>query len=263
MNKKQAYCCLNCSNLSPCNGAIDCDVCCEDCGDMSTCKGSAFLDKDDKFYLSYNYTANYSANEMGSGSDDIDCINVNELPSYNSSFAIELEILSGNNPLYNGSYDFSNSKTCCGISCCTNEDPISPSLTQESTIKTIIKDNFFTTVSISTPAHDYDGECGVETTTNSNGIYQGNLAIIDGSFCPCGYCEDIDTESEGAAGTIEKYRKKTKGFGSISFSTELKLYNSNGEEVEDPWSILNPPDPFDSCNPIRTATAPGCHFFAP
>jgi hypothetical protein len=225
---------------------------------MSTCKGSAFLDKDDKFYLSYNYTANYSENEMGSGTDDVDCYG-DPLTSYASTFAITLEILSGNNPLYNGSYSFSNSASCCGEECCS-EDGHS---TQWRNIDTTIENNLFKTVDTFSPAHKSDGSCGQKYTDNSNGLYVGTLGIIDGSFCPCGYCEDTDEEYPGYAGSIQKYRKKTSGFGSISFSTELKLYNSNGEEVEDPWSILNPPDPFNSCNPIRTATAPGCHFFAP
>ena len=36
MDQKQAYCCLNCRNLPPCNAASgNCKECCEDCQDFS------------------------------------------------------------------------------------------------------------------------------------------------------------------------------------------------------------------------------------
>jgi hypothetical protein len=224
---------------------------------MSLCKSSAFLDKHDKFYLNYKYSANYSEREKGSGTDDGNCYG-DPLPSYESTFAIELKILPGKNPLYNGSYSFSNRASCCGEECCS-EDGHS---TQWRNIDTTIKNNLFKTVDTFSPAHKSDGSCGQKYTDNSNGLYVGTLGIIDGSFCPCGYCEDTDEEYPGYAGSIQKYRKQTGGGGSIIFGREVKLYNSNGEEIINPWSIIPYPEPYDACTkPIRSVLAPGCHFF--
>lgn len=252
MTEEKAYCCLNCKASANCCGACgECLACCAECEDMSKCNSIAYVDKNGELYLKYNYNANYNSTETTFGTDDVDC---DPDRSSASNFSIRLEMNSGEDPLYNGSYSFSNSRSCCGESCCNAESGGA----QQSTTKTNIKNNFFETVTISTPSEDFNDDCGIETTITSNGDYVGNLGIIDGSFCPCVGCVDDEYEIMHNWGK-EKGRIKTQGYGSVTFFEKVKTYNSLGQIVSNP--ILG--TAYDPCNPIRTIHAPACHFFHP
>jgi hypothetical protein len=54
MDQKQAFCCLNCANLPPCNAAAgNCVPCCKDCEDINGCATTAYFGKDDRIYKKY------------------------------------------------------------------------------------------------------------------------------------------------------------------------------------------------------------------
>lgn len=89
----------------------------------------------------------------------------------------------------------------------------------------------------------------------------------------CG-CDCDKIYSGSSIGTPPYYMHRTKdatspscGFlkdndhyasGTVTFIDLLETYNHLGELVSNPI----PSTPYDPCNPIRIATAPGCHFFA-
>lgn len=255
MTQKQAYCCLNCTASANCCGACgECPACCADCGDTSVCSSSAFLDKNDKLYLRYNYNSSYQYTDTYLGTDDVDC---DYKRGSQTVLNINVNILFGEAPLFNGGYSFSNHDECCGLHCCYNDIGGAQMLE----IQTSIKNNFSSTVTTSTPTRDYNDDCGVKTTTRSSEPYNGIANIIDGDFCTCGLCVDEQYEETHPWG-IEIGRTKSMGRGVFSYFQEVKLYNSNGEEIEDPSSIISYPG-FDPCNPIRNVFAPSCHFFAP
>jgi hypothetical protein len=219
---------------------------------MSKCSTTAYFGKDNELYLKYSYSSNYSYTATLFGTDDVDC-------SYDrgstSNLSISVTINSGEDPLFNGSSSDSSHGQCCGLNCCYGE--IGGEQTLQS--NTSIVNSFFETVTTSTPSKDYNDDCGVVTTTSSNGNYAGDLIIVDGNFCSCGVCaNDYDYEIMQSWG-IESGHTQTQGFGTLTFSEKAKTYNSLGQIVSNPI----PETAYNVCNPIRIANAPGCHFFAP
>ena len=97
----------------------------------------------------------------------------------------------------------------------------------------------------------FEADCGGEKTEGSGEIGYGSLPIgfpiVEAKNGECNLPNSNDPF----------YSIVTSG--EIDFVEELKTYNKEGEIVEDPI----PEDPYDPCNPIRTANAPGCHFFHP
>jgi hypothetical protein len=109
------------------------------------------------------------------------------------------------------------------------------------------------------------------TTFTSKGICIDDCEECNSEFCfGCGCtCERVFTNTSTSTPSNFTPRDVTgpacdgvvpEGTSlTIDFNTPLKTYNYLGEIVADP----TPGTAYNPCSPIRTATAPGCHFFAP
>jgi len=239
MDKKTAYCCLNCANLPPCNAAAgDCVACCKDCGDTSSCKTTAYFGKDDKIYLAYSatwFTWSTEYNWLVDRELFSETIN----GTYNSI---------KNETIVNGQTTFNSWN--CGSCLCGQGPDTSYSLgttTYNGKTSTYVWSNKGLCIDdCEECSSDQCFLCGctcgkIFSGTSTGGI--PSITIIDASAPSCGMFKD-DTHDSG---------------GTVSFIIPLKTYNSLGEIVADPI----PENPYDPCNPIRIANAPGCHFFAP
>ena len=256
MTKEQAYCCLNCTASANCCGACgECSACCEDCGDMSACKSSAFLDKNNRFYLKWEGThSGYSMQSDWHFDDDrcidhsVNYIQMTPISSFDSDGKCEIEFSSNTNY----------SKTCCECECNRNEGGRNILMFGNEKYN-------ITSYSFGAPTQDPDGE-GCENLRSYSERLQG-----DGFGCPnpseqeeeqyshntaCVYEEEYNSDQDCTTTTIKSYIKAT-----VSWTKQLHLYDSNGDLVGSPWSILPAPDPYDPLDPIRVVNAPGCHFF--
>jgi len=232
MTKKQAYCCLNCSHLSPpCDGAIDCNICCEDCGDTSACKSSAYF-KDGSFYLNHTTTITFNLNanftnglavfeDSGSGTSTYTS-KQNKCLS-NSSYTSSTTFDDGDQ-----FYDQTGcgGTECYGCSCSDNEE-----------------------------CWTVDRRCGPDCCGTSSASCD---TCIDDE-CPgfnsgCNGLECICTSPEDdCEGTYE-----TANTAKITFEDPVKLYNKEGQDV---GNIIGAT--YDPCAPCEIWSAPACHFFAP
>ena len=253
MTKEQAYCCLNCSATGNCCGPCgECNPCCEDCGDTSTCKASAFLDKDDNFYLKWQGTYSSQYSKTDSEFNDTTCIDNTHVDAAHSVSSFD----SDGNCKNSYSSNWVNSKSCCECDCSDNAGGYKVSI--------IGDENSLTTTTTAGPStEDPDGE-GCENLDGYSITEPG-----PGLGCP-GPSEREEkqnsrTISSGGSGddnyiisTLSSNLKAT-----VTWNTSLSLYDSKGDVVEDPWSILSAPNPYDPLNPIRVVSAPACHFFHP
>ena len=239
MDQKTAYCCLSCTNLPPCNAAAGtCAECCKDCRDTSSCTTTAYFGKDDTIYKAYTTTWFSWGTEYNWLADQ--------------EFASE--VINGtynsikNETLVYGQSTF-NSWCCGGFDCAHGPDSTYSKSTTTYNGKT--STNVFSSKGlciddceecISDQCFSCGCTCGkIFSGTSTGGI--PSITTIDASAPSCGMFKD-DKHDSG---------------GTVTFIIPLKTYNSLGEIVADP----TPATAYNPCNPIRTATAPGCHFFHP
>jgi hypothetical protein len=243
MTKEEAYCCLNCGESAGCCGPCgECSECCKDCGDTSSCVTSAYFGKDDKIYKAY--TATYF--------DWYTQYNwlVDREASFGSINGTYESIT--NETLKYGSTTF-NSWMSDGGACDIGPDTMYTKSTTTYNGKT------------STNVSSNRGLCGCND-------FDGCLGLFADYCFECGCtCDKIFSgSSTGGVGTIPKVDASAPSCGmfkdgthdrggTVTFIIPLKTYNSLGEIVADP----TPATAYNPCNPIRTATAPACHFFHP
>lgn len=243
MDKKRAFCCLNCTASANCCGACgECPECCKDCGDTSFCVASAYFGKDDQIYKAY--TATY----------------FDWYTEYD--WLVDREISFGS---INGTYKSITNETLIYGSTTFNswmreggECEIGPDKTYTK-IATTYNGKTYTTVYTDKGlcgcnnfedclgyATDHCFQCGCtcgKIFRSSSTLPVGTIPKVDASAPSCGMFKD-DKHDRG---------------GTVTFIIPLKTYNYLGEIVASP----TPQNPYDPCYPIRTVSAPGCHFFAP
>jgi hypothetical protein len=257
MNQDQAFCCLNCTNLPPCNAAAgNCAPCCKDCGDTSNCYSSAYF-KDGEFYIDYSATINTSYSQTGDGCP---AFYGKSRSSYNASISSKRnEIWSatrsidtdgigddsgtiiiqgsdscGNPTCVGGGYSLDLSQYYCYIPInlnCSNGETIYPPLEEycNPTIQCLTK--------------------AMPPIVAVNGCNTAPNVLPKNEICSgeeCGdFCEENTVETNSSSITINFYSK-------------VKLYNSQGQEV---GNIIGAT--YNPCNATASWSAPGCHFFAP
>jgi hypothetical protein len=233
MNEKQAYCCLECANLPPCDAAAgNCAPCCSDCGDTSICQTSAYFGKNDKIYKGYTTTWSYWAKAYDWDADK-------EL--FNESIGGSYDSIK-NEKLVFGSTVFNS--WLCG-SCLCGEGPETAYSLSTTTYEGKTSTTEWSNKGLCRDDCEDCGEC------DCNAIYKGSfnsnnvpfIPTIDASAPDCDMFKDSNTDSKGT----------------VTFIVPLKTYNGKGEIVQDP----TPNRQYDKCHPIRIASAPSCHFFAP
>ena len=236
MDKKTAYCCLNCTNLPPCNAAAgNCEPCCADCGDTSSCTTTAYFDGSN-FFKDYIYTATKSSSYLfyalyGDG-------NFGGYENYTSTYDTSKEIPCSKNgsrldqddsaSFDNNYYSYNGATT---------------------TFTTSYEDCDDCPRTTTGPSSCVNGSAITETSCSSPEECFGCIFDVDCSLAcvPFTTCE---------AGTI--YRAFAKYKTEITFKNPVKLYNSSAEDVGNIISAN-----YNSNNPARSWSAPGCHFFAP
>ena len=246
MTEKQAYCCLNCTNLPPCNPAAgNCVSCCADCGDTNSCITTAYFGKDDQIYK--GYVATYFAwGTQYNWLVDQEFQSASWNGTYNSltneklvfgfstfnSWNGQDECGGGPEEFYNNRTDTYSGKTATGTTsvrgaCSDCFDCEDPDL-------------------CSYPNSKYLFQCGCTCNKVFNDTFPLDLPffpIVDASAPSCGMFKDATHDSGGT----------------VTFIIPLKTYNSLGEIVANP----SPISPYNPCQPIRHAYAGGCYFFAP
>ena len=248
MDKKQAYCCLNCADLAsccqPCN---ECPSCCLDCENMSGCKATAYFDGSNfykDFIFTFTNSTNYSIRNvdtncefgiinLGSGLTNEystlkkpgeECSTIGMVhPSINFCFEGYEYLTSYNGLTYSterlcdGSYEvnYGDGKCAAGVvdsgaTSCPNTDKVDD-------------------------CPDFgEKECNVPECYPA---------------CNPTPCED----SEFFHSTYRSSRS-----AKIIFVNQVKLYNKKGEDV---GNIIGAT--YDPCAASKGWFAPPCHFFAP
>ena len=241
MTKKEAYCCVDCRVSANCCAECDkCTACCEDCeiDPREYCPLSAYFGKDNKIYKEYTATYfSWGTNYNWLADGEFETGNINGRYSSRT-----------NETLKHGSSTF-NTWLCGECLCGAGPDV---SYTKSTTIydgkiATTETERKGSCRDCDDPPCDentFGGGCSCEAEyKNSSKGGVGGIPIIDADAPSCNMLKD-DTHDSG---------------GTVTFTIPLKTYNSLGEVVADPI----PNGPYDPCNPIRRAYAPGCHFFAP
>jgi hypothetical protein len=237
MDQKQAYCCLNCTNLPPCNAAAgNCIPCCADCGDTSACKSIAYIDQYNNFFEGYIATRSYYYEE---GDPNVmpftyQTYYKDSIGATYDSIKNKITILSAvsiakesnyssvcNDPEQDGEYWYISSNTYS----------VDEKITEEESCIT-----------------SSDGGCPIWKGCPNYPVKYPTV-LTNYSFAPkmpdCPQPNNYSTDIRN-----------------VSWKNALTLYDNKGEPVKDPWSILGAPSAFNPCAPIRTVGAP-CHFFAP
>ena len=255
MDTKIAYCCLHCSDQKNCCGPCgECEACCKDCGDTSACKSTAFLDKDDNFYLKWQGTNSTQGAGTNFHFDYAYCIDhsVSNTSNSNSEFDSDgnCKISYFSNTVY--------SKQCCECDC-----PQNPGGIQFMYEGDEISSTFTETRGASTDPEEDPGCNGMQgfSYTETGGGYgcpgpSEQNEKVNTETTVCQYEEEYHSEQNCLTTTINSSSKAT-----VTWNTSLTLYDSEGNPVANPWSMLPAPDPYDPLNPIRVVNAPGCHFF--
>ena len=237
MTQKEAYCCLSCRDLPPCNAAANnCVECCEDCKNTSECSSSAYFDGS-SFFKDYIYTATLFSNYGYFG------------------LLVDANIFGYEN--YISTYDTS------------QETPCSKNGSRRfySDGQTFINFYYSYNGATTTTSEDYSscgGECPIIITApsqcaNGNAITQTQCSSPE----ECSGCEYNITCTEGCVPftvctTPTIYRASSIYKTGITFKNSVKLYNSLGEDV---GNIIGAS--YNSNNPSRSWSAPACHFFHP
>jgi hypothetical protein len=253
MDKKQAFCCLNCTNLPPCNAAAgNCVPCCADCGDTSNCRSTAYFGKQGGIYKGYISTSSSSPPQgewvfgeysIGGGTTTYNSITQKVTATGFSKF---ITIQCG--PCY------------CGSSSESNPSEIAYQETITNCSGEICTTTFISKGICIDDCEECSSEfcfgcgCTCERVFSSTSISTpSNFFARDVTGPACDASGPNSCQNDGAC-IVPEYTDLT-----INFIEPLKTYNSLGEIVGDP----TPDTEYNPCSPIRIATAPGCHFFAP
>jgi len=234
MNKlEQAYCCLTCANLPPCNIEVrNCKECCKNCGDTSKCLGSAYFDGS-TFFRDYIYkaelTSSYGFNENDGNTAGYE----NYISTYDTSRKNPCE--------KNGSgQDLSDTAYFYKYYYSYNDDT--------TTITSDYEDCDDCPRTSTGPSSCVNGDAITETECFSPEDCYGCILNQNCSYaCPPFSFPCLNPTIYRA---YEKYKTE------ITFKNSVKLYNNKGEEV---GNIIGAS--YDSNNPTRTWSAPGCHYF--
>jgi len=250
MDKKQAYCCLNCSDLANCCGICgECPECCEDCEDTSQCKSSAFFDGS-SFYSQVNinfsaYGQNWQIQYFldgtkswnGSGGVDYSEYNENAEKYTNRGFSTSKKSRFQSQASLRGQFDFSIIEPYgCGDPPVAGCKP-APGGQYFMEGKAICGDRTYCT---------FPGDGGPYYPNPNQECYGWDYSFnlcLDDAPLVFGECEPPPASS------------------SVSFSDGIKLYNNKGEEVG--LEAFQYPPSYDPCYAIALVNAPGCHFFHP
>lgn len=273
MTPQQAYCCLNCINLPPCNApARNCEPCCADCGDTSSCTTTAYFDgtnfyrdmggniissseltTDCEFLVGNNnlrQTTTVDSLRKGlwkttysfsvSGVDYEDCVTIGSGGASSSERSLTID---GVFTITNGGgfYFDSGSRTCSGESNGANNWDMGYIDCKSGELTCIRGFN-----------NDPDN---CQTQPNCNimpNLYIGNECINERVECVDEQCTQINFNLCTSANGLEVYN------ATHYFIEKLKLYNKRGEDV---GNIIDAS--YDPCNGTVLWDAPACHFFAP
>jgi len=256
--QKQAYCCLNCTASANCCGICgECPACCKDCGDMSQCLSNAYFDGSN-FYIDYSAEINTSYSQRGDGcpafygkaNQSYNAIINSErnekwiaTQTYNSSGTGD----DSGNIIYQGSDSCGNPSCAGGDYFLDLEDygcyaPITIICSNGETITT--NPNEFDCQNFQCLTKAMPGIVAV------NGCNTAPNVLPKNESCSGEGCGDFCEES-----TIQINLSSI----TINFNTKVKLYNSQGEEVDPSFIGAS----YDPCNATRSWSAPGCHFFYP
>ena len=262
MDEKRAYCCLNCTNLPPCNAAAgNCVPCCKDCGDTSACQSSAYFDGSN-FYADYSASVNLSSSQNGEGCEAFWGGPANTYYNLNIFSAKEETWVAVNMSNINGTGDDGGSLVIAGSESCGNPDCKGGGYSFDyedvgycDAGYVICKDGQ-TTVNYTTIRDD----CGNHPTCitkNMPGIGAVNGCNTAPDILP--YYFSCLGEEECSATSLfctEDTRITFTESRTINFNTKVKLYNSQGQDV---GNIIGAT--YDPCNATASWSAPGCHFF--
>ena len=254
MDKKRAYCCLNCTNSANCCGACgECPACCADCGDTSTCKGSAFLGKDNNFYLKWRGRNSSQNSTRYFYFDDAICIDHSVIVTSNSNSSFnsngECQIIYFDNTTY--------SRECCECDCSQN-----PGGLQITNVGDQISRTTTSVAGAPTDGSGCESDPGYNATEPGPGYScpgpseQNETVNTENTICE--YPEEESADQECTTTTIN-----SRLIATVTWSSQLNLYDGRGDIVANPWSILPSPNPYNPLDPIRVVSAPACHFFAP
>lgn len=276
MDKKQAYCCLNCTNLPPCNAAAgNCEPCCADCGDASMCQSSAYF-YGGNFYKHFKMTATaYSSSRY-----------------YLDGAGVPWPGTHEGTDFYDSTYDTRNYTPCCKVGQGANK--------QDSTYWNDNKSAYDCATSNFSSSYEDCDQCEEKpyppACCDSDWCCRDN---IEGSQCYLGpalfvesdydnpntqcfpelphysadkkavFCKDVfecipycnlapESECSAPYGGEEPPSAYGQLTSNIEFFGNLNLYNSQGQNV---GNIIGAT--FNPCTPTASWSAPGCHFFHP
>jgi hypothetical protein len=285
MTPKEAYCCLNCTNVPPCNAAAgNCVSCCADCGDTSQCSNAAFVGADGKFYRKWK-TVVINIDELTNSGCPCCEWTTSQVYSdtYNSSFTV---LTNGakvnatashtffekyNTTINTGPYQgvsFNSVRiaeqkpgSCSDVYTCSNPIFCGESYNRTSTCKNLVPGD---------PQYGGSFPC-----YSSNGC--GTYLYMQPNFDGCEGTDDdgnpmllmpVNTSSYGEwQQCFTEYppnkssTRTVKGMTFPQFIEEVHLYNNKGEMVNINVSPYN--DPCGSPEVIYANDYDDCHFFHP
>jgi hypothetical protein len=234
MTKKQAYCCLNCTNSAGCSAvAGQCPSCCADCGDTSGCITTAYFGKDDQIYKGYIATSAgssewssigeyYVANGRATYNSITDSLEESSMSRFITTLCGECLCGEGIGVSYNDNTTICSGKICTTTmegkgNCqdCNGDPPCGP--------------------------NTFGGGCQCED------VYRSTSTSSPSYFSP------RDVTGPACDGAVPEGVSLT-----ITFIVPLRTYNYLGEIVANP----TPGSPYNPCQPLRSASPPACCFFA-
>jgi hypothetical protein len=232
MTRKQAYCCLNCTNLPPCNAAAgNCKECCKDCTDTSICKFSAFFDGS-SFYSNITFTGSLIYETPSDFRPGFSFSGFSDWRTERKNASLELFSFQSS-ASFNHRLGNEDDQTIIAIG--------SVSISRSSPSDSVKKNG---------SVYVYDGPmCGSQNPFCAGEIVDCKYA--DGYLVPA--CQIVVANPVGECD--QAYPSQ------VSFSRELKLYNNKGEQVG--LEAFEYPPSYDPCYAIATWNPPPCHFFAP
>jgi hypothetical protein len=277
MDEKQAYCCLSCTNLPPCNAAAgNCVPCCADCEDVSKCQSSAYF-YGGNFYKHFKMTATaYSSSRYFLFGEEVPWPGTWEATDfYDSTYDTRNytpcckvgQGASKNDTAYffnnKGTYDCATSNSSSSYEDCDQceEKPYPPACCDSDWC---CRDNISPSQCYVGAAlfvySDYNNpnlECFPEWPYYSNkkkAVFCNNVeqCIPACSNAPATECSEPYPPSEEPPSAYSQLTSNIEFFGN------LNLYNSQGQDV---GNIIGAT--FSPCTPTSSWNAPACHFFAP
>jgi hypothetical protein len=251
MNKKRAYCCLNCSNLPPCDPfGRNCPSCCAQCSSLDLCSSNAYF-ANGLFWKDFKYEANsWEETRMDIGGAD------------NPDYRVKSFV--------NSTYDTRQSSPCCIVgfsnyhsepngefydgqttyNCKTTDSVESYEDCEDCPHRTNGPSSCPIGAALFTKGSDVPADCpGWEHYT-----YDPNSGVVScQSPETCYYMICVEDYPGSCIGDSTIFF-----WSRIEFFNPVNLYNYLGQDV---GNIVDAS--YDPCNPTRTWSAPGCHFFHP